>query len=195
VLKITGAADKPLQLIRRYKNERNPNVAVTVDLLTTGIDVPEICNLVFLRRVAAASSTSRCSAAPPACCDDIGKEVFRIFDAVDLYAASSDVTSMKPVVVDPKPSTFATARQELQGAARRGQRASWSSTSSSPSWAAQAAPPQGRAAAERLRGRRRHDPAELLSAARAAPLAAVAWFAAHPGGRRAPRPLDRRHAT
>ena len=38
-------------LIRRYKNERQPNVAVTVDLLTTGIDVPEICNLVFLRRV------------------------------------------------------------------------------------------------------------------------------------------------
>ncbi len=51
VIKITGTADKPLQLIRRYKNERNPNVAVTVDLLTTGIDVPEICNLVFLRRV------------------------------------------------------------------------------------------------------------------------------------------------
>ena len=37
VIKITGAADKPLQLIRRYKNERNPNVAVTVDLLTTGV--------------------------------------------------------------------------------------------------------------------------------------------------------------
>jgi type I restriction enzyme R subunit len=51
VIKITGTADKPLQLIRRYKNERNPNVAVTVDLLTTGVDVPEICNLVFLRRV------------------------------------------------------------------------------------------------------------------------------------------------
>ena len=50
VIKITGAADDPLQLICRYKNERNPNIAVTVDLLTTGVDVPEICNLVFLRR-------------------------------------------------------------------------------------------------------------------------------------------------
>jgi type I restriction enzyme R subunit len=40
VIKITGKADKPLQLIRRYKNELNPNVAVTVDLLTTGVDVP-----------------------------------------------------------------------------------------------------------------------------------------------------------
>ena len=51
VIKITGAADKPPQLIRRYKNEQLPNVAVTVDLLTTGVDVPEICNLVFMRRV------------------------------------------------------------------------------------------------------------------------------------------------
>jgi type I restriction enzyme R subunit len=35
VIKITGKADKPLQLIRRYKNELLPNIAVTVDLLTT----------------------------------------------------------------------------------------------------------------------------------------------------------------
>jgi hypothetical protein len=45
VLKITGAADKPQQLIRRFRNERLPNIAVTVDLLTTGIDVPKIANL------------------------------------------------------------------------------------------------------------------------------------------------------
>jgi len=50
VIKITGTADKPLGLILRYKNEKNPSVAVTVDLLTTGIDVPSICNIVFLRR-------------------------------------------------------------------------------------------------------------------------------------------------
>lgn len=51
IQKITGASDKPIQLIRRYKNERLPNIAVTVDLLTTGIDVPQIVNLVFIRRV------------------------------------------------------------------------------------------------------------------------------------------------
>src|SRR5579872_1245594 len=39
VLKITGSADQPLELIRRYKNERLSNVALTVDLLATGIDV------------------------------------------------------------------------------------------------------------------------------------------------------------
>ncbi|WP_207797855.1 helicase-related protein, partial [Flavobacterium piscis] len=33
------------------KNEKFPNIVVTVDLLTTGIDVPQIVNLVFIRRV------------------------------------------------------------------------------------------------------------------------------------------------
>ena len=51
VVKITGKADKPKQKIRELKNEVLPNVAVTVDLLTTGINVPASTNLVFLRRV------------------------------------------------------------------------------------------------------------------------------------------------
>ena len=82
VVKITGAADKPLQLIRRYKNERNPNVAVTVDLLTTGVDVPEICNLVFLRRVNSRILFDQMLGRATRLCDEIGKDAFRIFDAV-----------------------------------------------------------------------------------------------------------------
>jgi type I restriction enzyme R subunit len=34
-------------------------------------------------------------------CPDIGKEVFRIFDAVDLYPHIQNLTEMKPVVVEP----------------------------------------------------------------------------------------------
>ena len=87
VIKITGAADKPLQLIRRYKNERNPNVAVTVDLLTTGIDVPEICNLVFLRRVNSRILFDQMLGRATRLCDEIGKEAFRVFDAVQIFEA------------------------------------------------------------------------------------------------------------
>lgn len=101
VLKITGAADKPLQLIRRYKNERNPNVAVTVDLLTTGIDVPEICNLVFLRRVNSRILFDQMLGRATRLCDEIGKEAFRIFDAVRIYEALQGLTAMQPVVVNP----------------------------------------------------------------------------------------------
>ena len=102
VLKITGAADQPLQLIRRYKNERNPNVAVTVDLLSTGADVPEICNLVFLRRVNSRILWEQMLGRATRLCDAIGKDSFRIFDAVQLYQALERFTEMKPVVSDPK---------------------------------------------------------------------------------------------
>lgn len=102
VIKITGSADQPLQLIRRYKNERNPNVAVTVDLLTTGVDVPEICNLVFLRRVNSRILFDQMLGRATRLCDEIGKETFRIFDAVKLYEALANLTAMKPVVVNPK---------------------------------------------------------------------------------------------
>jgi type I restriction enzyme R subunit len=101
VIKITGSADKPLELIRRFKNEQLPNVVVTVDLLTTGIDVPAICNLVFLRRVRSRILYEQMLGRATRRCDDIGKEVFRVFDAVDLYAALEPYTSMKPVVVNP----------------------------------------------------------------------------------------------
>lgn len=102
IVKITGSADQPLQLIRRYKNERNPNIAVTVDLLTTGIDVPEICNIVFLRSVNSRILFDQMLGRATRLCDEIGKETFRVFDAVGLYAALKDMTAMQPVVVDPK---------------------------------------------------------------------------------------------
>ncbi|MEM1251609.1 MAG: type I restriction-modification system endonuclease [Cyanobacteria bacterium P01_H01_bin.21] len=102
VKKITGASDKPLELIRRYKNEVSPKIAVTVDLLTTGIDVPAICNLVFLRRVKSRILYEQMLGRATRLCDDLEKEFFRIFDPVGLYKAIENFSSMKPVVVNPK---------------------------------------------------------------------------------------------
>ena len=112
VQKITGAADKPMDKIRRYKNERLPNVAVTVDLLTTGIDVPAITNLVFIRRVRSRILYDQMMGRATRLCPDIGKECFRIYDAVDLYSALEPYTSMKPVVTRPK-LTFTELVEEL----------------------------------------------------------------------------------
>lgn len=112
VIKITGASDKVDELIKRFKNERNPRVAVTVDLLTTGIDVPEIVNLVFLRRVRSRILYAQMVGRATRLCDDIGKRYFRIFDAVDLYAALHDYSDMKPVVSDAQ-TTFATLLEGL----------------------------------------------------------------------------------
>ncbi len=121
VMKITGASDQPLQLIRRYKNERLPNVAVTVDLLTTGVDVPKICNLVFLRRVRSRILYDQMIGRATRRCDEIGKEVFRIFDAVGSYAAMSKVSDMKPVVTNPR-VTFEKLVEELLSVAESAHR-------------------------------------------------------------------------
>jgi len=54
IQKITGSIGDKKRVqdaIKQFKNENYPNIAVTVDLLTTGIDVPEITTLVFLRFV------------------------------------------------------------------------------------------------------------------------------------------------
>jgi len=98
IQKITGASDKPLEKIRRYKNDRLPNIAVTVDLLSTGVDIPSICNLVFLRRVNSRILFEQMLGRATRRCDDIAKERFRIFDAVDIYKQLEKVNSMKPVV-------------------------------------------------------------------------------------------------
>ncbi len=112
VIKITGTADKPLKLIRRYKNEIYPNVAVTVDLLTTGIDVPKISNLVFLRRVNSRILFDQMMGRATRLCPEIEKESFRIFDAVGIYESIQGITAMRPVVVDPSIS-FTQLTQEL----------------------------------------------------------------------------------
>ncbi|MDC3988187.1 type I restriction-modification system endonuclease [Polyangium jinanense] len=112
VKKITGSSDKPLQRIREFKNERLPNVAITVDLLTTGIDVPRIANLVFLRRVKSRILYEQMLGRATRLCPEIGKTVFRIFDAVELYDALEQYTDMKPVAPSPT-ITFAQLVAEL----------------------------------------------------------------------------------
>lgn len=53
VQKITGGkdVDRPLQRIREFRNRPNPAIAVTVDLLSTGVDIPDLEFIVFLRPV------------------------------------------------------------------------------------------------------------------------------------------------
>jgi type I restriction enzyme R subunit len=101
VRKVTGSVDRVGGLIRSYRNDAMPKIAVTVDLLTTGIDVPSITNLVFIRRVNSRILYEQMLGRATRQCPDIGKETFRIFDAVDLYPHLQNLTEMRPVVVDP----------------------------------------------------------------------------------------------
>ena len=53
VQKITGSptVDRPLQRIREFRNRPNPGIVVSVDMLTTGVDIPDLEFIVFLRPV------------------------------------------------------------------------------------------------------------------------------------------------
>jgi superfamily II DNA or RNA helicase len=53
VQKITGNpnVDRPLQRTREFRNRPQPKVVVTVDMLSTGVDIPALEFIVFLRPV------------------------------------------------------------------------------------------------------------------------------------------------
>lgn len=120
--KITGSVDKPLDRIKAFKNDPRPKYVVTVDLLTTGVDVPAITNLVFVRRVNSRILYDQMIGRATRRCDEIGKTYFRIFDAVDLYANLQEVSDMRPVVVDPG-LTFAQLLTDLERAPTEDDRA------------------------------------------------------------------------
>jgi len=106
IIKITGESDKDAykvqSMITRFNKERLPNIVVTVDLLSTGIDIPSICNIVFLRKVKSRILYEQMKGRATRLCPEVGKTAFKIFDAVDLYNTLEDVDTMRPVVVRPK---------------------------------------------------------------------------------------------
>jgi Type I site-specific restriction-modification system, R (restriction) subunit and related helicases len=51
VQKITGRVDRPLQRIREFRNRPQPGVVVSVDLMSTGVDIPDLEFIVLLRPV------------------------------------------------------------------------------------------------------------------------------------------------
>jgi type I restriction enzyme R subunit len=51
VRKITGREDRPLQRIREFRNRPEPGIVVSVDMMTTGVDIPDLEFIVFLRPV------------------------------------------------------------------------------------------------------------------------------------------------
>ncbi|MFI3213800.1 MAG: type I restriction-modification system endonuclease [Eubacteriales bacterium] len=96
----TGDKKRVAEMIRRYKNETYPNIAVTVDLLTTGIDVPEITTLVFMRRVKSRILFEQMLGRATRLCSKINKSHFEIYDPVGVYESLQDISTMKPVVAN-----------------------------------------------------------------------------------------------
>ena len=104
VQKITGSIGDSKRIesaIKNFRNEQEPNIAVTVDLLTTGVDIPKIGNLVFLRRVKSRILYEQMMGRATRPCPEIGKESFNVYDAVKMFRKIQKVTEMLPVVCNP----------------------------------------------------------------------------------------------
>jgi type I restriction enzyme R subunit len=85
VQKITGNpnVDRPLQLIRKFRNRLTPKVVVTVDMLSTGVDIPALEFIVFLRPVKSRILWEQMLGRGTRLCPEINKSHFTIFDCFD----------------------------------------------------------------------------------------------------------------
>jgi len=90
VQKITYKIDRPLKRIREFRNRKYPMIAVTVDMLSTGVDIPAIENIVFVRPVKSRILFWQMLGRGTRKCDEIGKSHFIVFDCVGVAQAFKD---------------------------------------------------------------------------------------------------------
>ena len=102
IAKMTGYVKDIDHLVKKFKNESYPTIGVTVDLLTTGVDVPKITNLVFLRKVKSRILYHQMLGRATRKCDEIDKTSYKVFDAVRNYLDMKDFSDMNPVVNNPQ---------------------------------------------------------------------------------------------
>lgn len=104
VQKITGSptVDRPLQKIREFRNRQNPGIVVTVDMLSTGVDVPKIENIVFLRTVKSRILFEQMLGRGTRLCKEINKTHFTVFDCfggslLEYFRNATSITAEAPI--------------------------------------------------------------------------------------------------
>lgn len=81
------------------KKDKAPHIAISVDMLDTGIDVPEVVNLVFFKQVRSKTKFWQMMGRGTRLCPDLfgpgqGKEYFRVFDYcqnLEFFGASPEI--------------------------------------------------------------------------------------------------------
>ncbi len=103
VEKITGSptVDRPLKKIRQFRNRPLPAISVTVDMLTTGVDIPKLENLVFLRPVKSRILFTQMLGRGTRKCEEISKTHFTVYDCfngtlLEYFRKATDFTEEPP---------------------------------------------------------------------------------------------------
>lgn len=111
IQKITGSptVDKPLKRIKEFRNRPEPHIVVTVDMLSTGVDVPAIENIIFLRPVRSRILFEQMMGRGTRLCDDFKngpgtapKTHFTVFDCfagtlLDSFKQETGITQDAPL--------------------------------------------------------------------------------------------------
>ena len=104
VKKITGSpsVDRPLQRIREFRNRPDPHIVVTVDMLSTGIDIPSLECIVFLRPVKSRILFEQMMGRGTRLCPEINKTHFTVFDCfggtlLEAFKAQTGITQETPM--------------------------------------------------------------------------------------------------
>jgi type I restriction enzyme R subunit len=106
VKKITGNknVDRPLQRIKEFRNRPEPKIVVTVDMLSTGVDIPALEFIVFLRPVKSRILWEQMLGRGTRQAPDINKDRFYVFDCFggDLFKYFKNASKMSEKI---KPDT------------------------------------------------------------------------------------------
>jgi type I restriction enzyme, R subunit len=123
---ITFKTEYAQSLIDSFSNkEKNPHLAISVDMLDTGIDVPEVVNLVFFKLVRSKTKFWQMVGRGTRLCPDLfgpgqGKELFYIFDyCQNLEYFSQDIPATEGSVAESLAKRLFKARLDLIGSLDR----------------------------------------------------------------------------
>jgi len=111
VQKITGSptVDRPLQRIKEFRNRPEPHIVVTVDMLSTGVDIPAVENIVFLRPVKSRILFEQMMGRGTRLCNNFpngmgtaSKSHFTVFDCfggslLEAFKSSTGITQITPL--------------------------------------------------------------------------------------------------
>ena len=117
---ITFKTEYAQSLIDSFSNkEKNPHLAISVDMLDTGIDIPEVANLVFFKLVRSKTKFWQMVGRGTRLCPDLfgpgqDKEQFYLFDyCQNLEYFSQDIPATEGSVADSLGKRLFNARLEL----------------------------------------------------------------------------------
>jgi len=80
VEKITGTVDRPLKQIKKFRNRPEPKIVVSVDMLSTGVDIPSLECIIMARPVKSRILFEQMLGRGTRKCDEINKSHFIVFD-------------------------------------------------------------------------------------------------------------------